>query len=207
MGIEEAGTLCAQILALQLPPEETGRILWGLARQCAAKRLPDAVRTYGEVALEVESTFKSPAEGSLLLGSLLERAGDFVSAASTYSRALDLPETKREIRYFLHNNLGYSLNRLGKYREAEGYCRIALEIDPSRHNAHKNLGVALEGLGRHAEALAYYLSATELFPADPRALQLARGLLTRFPFLVEAAGPEVAEKARRLGATGDGSVN
>lgn len=207
MSIDEAEPLCAQILALQLPPEETGRILWGLACECAAKRLPSAVRTYGEVALEVESNPKSPAAGALLLGSLLERAGDSVSAASTYSRALDLPESKREIKYFLNNNLGYGLHRVGQFSEAEGYCRIALAIDPSRHNAYKNLGIALEGLGRHAEALASYLTATELFPADPRALQFARGLLTKFPFLAEETGSEAAEKARRLGAARDDSVN
>lgn len=147
------------------------------------------------------------ADGLLTLGIFLDREKHLPAAAEIYRCRLSLRCRAPEVRYFLSNNLGFCLNELGKYREAEGYCRIALEIDPSRHNAHKNLGVALEGLGRHAEALAYYLSATELFPADPRALQLARGLLTRFPFLVEAAGPEVAEKARRLGATGDGSVN
>ena len=92
------------------------------------------------------------------------------AALEAYSRAFELPQEQNENWYFLHNNFGYCLNQVGKYQEAEKYCRAAMDIEPGRHNAWKNLGIALQGQGLYAEAAKNLILATKLCPADSRAL-------------------------------------
>jgi tetratricopeptide (TPR) repeat protein len=95
----------------------------------------------------------------LAAGIVLERTRDYSSSAESYRAAFAYPKRKDETWYFLHNILGYCLNQLGEYEEAEELCRAAIGIDGRRHNAYKNLGVALEGLGRHVDAAEAYLAA------------------------------------------------
>lgn len=132
----------------------------------------------------------------LIRGCLLERAGEFQGAAREYHEGLKVCECDGEVTYFLHNNLGYCFNQLGRPREAEEYCRKAIALDPERHNAHKNLGVALAGLGRPEEAARSLLIAVEICPSDPRALLHLRGLLKERPetsrVLLEAAAKPAA---------------
>jgi tetratricopeptide (TPR) repeat protein len=79
--------------------------------------------------------------------------------------------------YFVYNNLGYSLVRLGRFLEAEEGCRQAIEIDPQRPNAFKNLGLALQGQGRHAEAAQCFVKATQVNASDARSLRHLESLL------------------------------
>jgi len=133
----------------------------------------------------------------LKLGALMEDLQDFESAARWYSRGHALEPLDPSVSYFLNNNLGYSLNQLGRFVEAEGYCRIAIEVDGARHNAHKNLGVALNGQKFFAEAAACFVTATRACPQDGRALLLLQKLVAEQPELLSEA-PELAKDLEKL---------
>lgn len=121
------------------------------------------------------------AEIALASGQLMEKLGDFASAIEAYRRGIALEPVQASAWYFLHNNLGYCLNQLGRYSEGERWCRAAIQIDPERHNAHKNLGVACEGQGRHVEAIHCFIAALKANAADPRALRLLEELIDSDP--------------------------
>ena len=121
----------------------------------------------------------------LSAGVRMEGCGDFESAVTCYALALTLPPQLNAAWYYLHNNLGYSLSQLGRHEEAELFCRQAIAIDATKHNAFKNLGVALEGLGSYEEAAQRYAQATELNLRDTRAFGLLEGLIAAHPELPE----------------------
>ena len=81
------------------------------------------------------------------------------------------------VSYFLYNNAGYCLNNLGEHKEAEGFCRQAIAIDSTRHNAYKNLGIALQGQEKYQEAAKAYRTADSICPEDPRAKNLLNNLI------------------------------
>jgi Flp pilus assembly protein TadD len=68
------------------------------------------------------------------------------------------------------DNRGYCLNQLQRFSEAERFCKKAIEIKASWHNAYKNLGVSMEGQGYYVEAAKLYLMALSKTPADGRYL-------------------------------------
>lgn len=106
----------------------------------------------------------------LRLGILCERAEMFDAAVRVYETGLTTDPVDRETSYFLMNNLGYSLNQLGRFAQGEVCARAAIHTDPQRHNAWKNLGVALEGQKQYREAADAFITATCIRPQDPRAL-------------------------------------
>lgn len=145
---------------------------------------------------------KEPGEKALYLftlGQVMESKSDFAAAAEYYKQAYALEPADTWIWYFIHNNLGYSLNKLGRYEEGERYCRAAVRIDPGRHNAYKNLGIALEGQDSLIEAAGCYIKAFKTNVIDGRAFHLLQDLLQRSPELpVEHPSlVEEAEKARQ----------
>ena len=79
--------------------------------------------------------------------------------------------------YFIHNNLGYSLNQLGRFVEGEQVCRHAIDISTQPPNAHKNLGLALAGQGCQREAAGSFIAATQADASDPRSLRHLEALL------------------------------
>ena len=89
------------------------------------------------------------------------------------------PARENDTWYLLNNNLGYSLNRIGRHAEAEAYCRAAIAIHAGRYNAYKNLGLSLEGQGRLFEAARCFLKAAKAAPDDLRALGHFEDLLAR----------------------------
>jgi tetratricopeptide (TPR) repeat protein len=134
---------------------------------------------------------EAKAQCVLALGQTMEGAGDYKAAVLYYKAALALEPAETLTWYFIHNNLGFSLNVLGKFQEGERYCRKALEINPDRPNAHKNLGLALQGQGRHHEAARSFVAATKVNASDPRAFGLLIQLLKAHPELE----PEFAAEA------------
>lgn len=127
---------------------------------------------------------KDPSEKAsfyLNLGAQMEKIQDFESAITYYSKARSLEPTNPYLWYFINNNLGYCLNQFGRFDEAEPCCRLAIKVDPSRHNAYKNLGVSLEGQGQWAEAARCYLQAVKANVADPRALRHLENLVDNHP--------------------------
>jgi tetratricopeptide (TPR) repeat protein len=121
------------------------------------------------------------AEIVLASGQLMEKHGDFPSAIQAYRRGIGLEPVQARAWYLLHNNLGYSLNQLGRYDEGERWCRAAIQIDPERHNAYKNLGVACDGQGRYGEAIHCFIAAVKAEATDPRALRHLEDLIERHP--------------------------
>ena len=110
-------------------------------------------------------------------GQVLEQCGEYAAAVAVYEKGLECKTDDTETRYFLNNNLGYSLIQIGKHDEAESYCREAISIDPVRHNAYKNLGLVLKEKGQHAESANCFLTASKIAPNDPRAARLLDDLL------------------------------
>lgn len=119
----------------------------------------------------------------LALGAFMEKTGDFQGAVRFYRQAFGLEPCRTETWYFIHNNLGYSLNQLGEHDDAISYLRHAIEIDPVRPNAFKNLGLAMEAKGRFAEAAGLFIAATQANAADPRSLTHLEHLIASHPEL------------------------
>ena len=117
----------------------------------------------------------------LRLGIQMEGLEDFASACEFYSKGLSLDPQSAHTRYFLNNNIGYSLNQLRRFADAEPYCRTAIEVEGRRHNAYKNLGVSLTGQKRYAEASVCFVQATRACPGDRRALLCLERLVTEVP--------------------------
>lgn len=66
--------------------------------------------------------------------------------------------------HIIHNNLGATLMRQGKYQEAEMHFNKAIEIKPTYADAHYNLGT-ISYLQNHLETAFHYLSyALKLSP-------------------------------------------
>jgi tetratricopeptide (TPR) repeat protein len=164
-------------------PNEATDVLWQLARlyqqtgqiekglECLRKvlsRMPDP---------------ESKANCVLGMGQMMETASDYQAAVRYYSEGLGLEPTNSGTWYFINNNLGFSLNTLGRFAEGERYCRIALKVDPNRPNAYKNLGIALAGQGDYHAAAEAFVAATRANAADPRAMRLLQDLLKEHPEL------------------------
>jgi tetratricopeptide (TPR) repeat protein len=146
------------------------------------------------------------AGGYLAFGQLLEQEDRYAEAEAAYARGLAIMPATGEVGYFLHNNRGYCLNELGRHAEAEGHCRAALALDPTRHNAHKNLGLALAGQGRFLEAACCLLEADRRCPADGRARRHLAELLAAHPELLlkdPALSAEWQERGLRIGSLGN----
>jgi tetratricopeptide (TPR) repeat protein len=117
------------------------------------------------------------------MGQGMEKVGDYPNAIRYYREALALEPAGTFTWYFIHNNLGYSLNTLGQFSDGEDYCRRAIVIDPTRSSAYKNLGIALSGHGRFPEAARAYVAATQVNAADSRAFYLLQNLVQHHPEL------------------------
>jgi tetratricopeptide (TPR) repeat protein len=135
--------------------------------------------------LEMARNNEEKAHSYLTFGQFMEQEENFAAAVEYYTQASLLEHTNTETSYFINNNLGYSLNKLGKFEEGEKYCRKAIEIDPNLHNAYKNLGISLEGQDHYEEAANNYVQATKLESLNPRAAGHLQDLLERHPEIIE----------------------
>jgi tetratricopeptide (TPR) repeat protein len=117
------------------------------------------------------------------MGANAEKQQDFGAAVRFYREALAMEPMRNDVWYFIHNNLGFSLNTLGHFTEGEQYCRNAIEIDPTRCNAHKNLGFALAGQRQHRKAAGCFVTAAQVNAADARSLRLLQEMLREHPEL------------------------
>jgi tetratricopeptide (TPR) repeat protein len=176
-----------RVLEVTVPlfPDSEARnaFLWRCGKLCELRGLLDPAGRYVEA---VQASLREGDEDHLAAcilakGCLQEKMGDYRRACEAYRAAFNLPIRNNETWYFLFNNLGYSLDMVGEYEEAEGYCRAAIILDPERHNAHKNLGLALEGLKRFVEAADCFIRGTICCPEDPRALAHLKAMLERHP--------------------------
>ena len=126
----------------------------------------------------------------MALGCFMERARDYEGAVKFYRQALGREPCSTHTWYFIHNNLGFSLNQVGRYDDAIPYLRHAIEIDPGRPNAYKNLGLAFEAMGQFAQAAQLFVSATQVEASDARSLAHLENLMAAHPEL-EADLPDL----------------
>lgn len=176
-------------------PEEVKTTLRGLVSECLGWGKYDSVVAYLEKILTFEEDPDERAHCFLTMGQSFEGKMDFPAAIAAYSRAFTLPARQDRTWYLLNNNIGYSLNQIGRHVEAEAYCRAAIAIDPDRHNGHKNLGLSLQGQGKYLEAARCLLTAARAQPDNFRALGHLEDLLAQH----EEIGrdhPEILEEAQ-----------
>ena len=67
---------------------------------------------------------------------------------------------------FAISNKGYSLNELGRYKEAITCFDVILESSPKNIRAMTAKGIALRELGKNQEALRYFEKAIEFNPIN-----------------------------------------
>ena len=151
--------------------ENLSEILWDLAILYAKTHRPIMAFSYLERLISNCELSSTKVIWYMKMGIVMEEVRDYESAILCYSRVFSLKPSMDMNRYFMHNNIGYCLNQLGRYGEAESYCRDAIQVNPIRHNAYKNLGVSLEGQGQYLQAAECYSRATMLCPKDPHAAE------------------------------------
>ena len=105
---------------------------------------------------------------NLMLGCACEKETNFDVAVECYSKAVTAEPQDPRICYFANNNLGYSLVKLGRFEEAEGFCQAAIQINPGQYNAHKNLGLVRQGQERWLDAALCFATADRFCSDDPR---------------------------------------
>jgi tetratricopeptide (TPR) repeat protein len=137
--------------------------------------------SYAEEYLAETTDSEEKAEAYFTLGQAMEHIDDFESALRFYMLALELEPRHKLQMYFIRNNIGFSLNQLGRFVDAEQYLREAISIDTTHANAYKNLGLSLEGQGRYAEAARSFIAAVQANASDPRALRHLERLVERHP--------------------------
>nr|HPJ73165.1 tetratricopeptide repeat protein [bacterium] len=108
------------------------------------------------------------------LGSWYTQQGDLERALKEFTEARRLEPYRAEANF----NLGSTLLRMKRYREAEAYFREAVRINPFYESAHLSLGYIFEVSGDTAAAEAKYREIIANLPGSPSAwLQLARLLI------------------------------
>ena len=171
---------------------EPTEALWQLARWYQqSKQIEKGLACLRQVLARLPGA-EEKAGCVLAMGQHMETAQDYAGAVRYYKEALAMEPTHPHSWYFINNNLGFSLNTLGRFADGETYCRKAIEIDPNRSNAHKNLGISLEGQGEYRDAAKCFVTATQVNAADGRALRLLQDLLIQHPDLAYDFGEAAA---------------
>jgi tetratricopeptide (TPR) repeat protein len=167
--------------------------LWQLMRFLSiTERQAEGIEILDRLLATTENP-EERAEIVLATGQLMEMLGDFPNAHRAYSQGVALEPIGGRTWYLLHNNLGYCLDHLGRYAEAERWCASAIKIDPQRHNAYKNLGIAQEGQGKFADAAQSFIQAIHREASDPRALIHLEDLIENHPEIASAI-PDLSEQ-------------
>jgi tetratricopeptide (TPR) repeat protein len=193
---EVEAALLAQLEAAKDDPLEA---MWELAQfYKLAGKLDLAMAHFRRILGRTENV-DAAAQILMAMGQTAERSDDFELAERFYREALLLDAGSEHTRYFIRNNLGYSLNQLGMHLEAEPFCRQAIEIEPRRANAHKNLGLSLQGQGRFREAGSAFVAAMRADPRDPRARRHLEELVATQPDLADELREAIAETRGRRG--------
>lgn len=184
--------LLNKLSAAKDDPEDA---LWQLARFYSQTKQHELALDYLRQVMDLQGDTDSKAASVLAMGQTMEQAGDYQAAVRYYREAFALEPVHTRTWYFINNNLGFSLNTLGKFDEGEQFCRAAIKIDGQRPNAFKNLGIALRARGEFAEAAQCFIQATRTDASDPRATKLLEELLTQRPELGLATELEYCQKA------------
>lgn len=159
-------------------------------------RIEEAVALV-ETAMQNAQTPDECAEWLWARGCLAEDARNFRKAALFYQIGIKLHPQSSRNRYWLLNNLGFSLNQLGRHEAAEKVCRQAIHENPGFSNAWKNLGLSLKGQERFHEAAWQFLAAIRVQPYDERNRVELQRLLDEHPEMF-MADPTLKRKIEEL---------
>jgi tetratricopeptide (TPR) repeat protein len=118
-------------------------------------------------------------------GQIMEQVNNWPAAVAFYRAGMALEPAQGDKWYFMNNNLGYCLSKIGDFTEGEYFCRAAIAINPGFPNGHKNLGISLEGQGKYKEAFESYVQAVKVNARDPRAFDHMQNLYENVPELID----------------------
>jgi tetratricopeptide (TPR) repeat protein len=159
--------------------------LWSLAvLYSQTARLDESASCFHRVIELIGDDLEKRGSCFLALGQLEERRGDYEAAAKRYREALSMEPCAQGTWYFIHNNLGFSLNQLGDPRAAIPFLEEAIQIDPARPNAYKNLALSHEALGDVERAAELFVAATQADASDARSLAHLEALVEAHPALL-----------------------
>jgi len=165
--------------------EESGgtckKTLWQLARVRSMMGKQSEALGHVQKLLQLSDDIEENASYFLALGQLMEQMGDFASAIEYYRGGSLLKPSGKATWYWINNNLGFCLNQLEKYDEAEGYLRAAIQAAPKMSNAYKNLGLCFQGRGDYARAAKCFVIALKVNASDARPLKHIEELLEGHP--------------------------
>jgi tetratricopeptide (TPR) repeat protein len=170
--------------------------LWSLANLYKQSEQLDQASEYIQRFIKLADNPEDVGSAYLALGQLEEKRRDYSAAVRRYREALSLEPCSTDTWYFIHNNLGYSLNQIGEHKSAIPYLQTALSIDPDRPNAYKNLGLAHEALGVFEKAAEFFVTATQVDATDGRSLEHLLSLVAAHPELLV----DIADLADRMEA-------
>jgi tetratricopeptide (TPR) repeat protein len=166
--LEERGGCCRKTL----------RVLAGLRMMMGKHSL---ALSHFHKLLQMSDDVEENAVCFLGLGGLMEREADFASAAEYYRTGILLKPARRDIWYWLNNNLGFCLNQLKRYDEAEGCLYSAIRAAPRISNAYKNLGLCFQGKGDYVRSAKCLILALKVNASDDRPLNHLEELLENHP--------------------------
>ncbi len=112
-----------------------------------------------------------------------EKRGNWDSVESETKKALNIGSLHAEAIHLR----GYSLNRLGKFKEATEHYQSALSRRPYDISVHNGLAIALQNLGQFEYAENHYLIALDLIPGIPDIHYNLAGLYFRMRAMGQAA--------------------
>ncbi|HWO41502.1 MAG TPA: tetratricopeptide repeat protein [Candidatus Eisenbacteria bacterium] len=144
----------------------------------------DSAKALLQLFMQSSDNPEQNAQCHLALGQIATDENRLETALNHFSAALELKPEKKTTAYVLLNNIGYCLNGLGRYLEAEQYCRRALEVDCTRSSAYRNLGLSLEGQGQLPAAAWALVEALGVDPADAKARDALKKLIALHPALI-----------------------
>jgi len=143
----------------------------------------DSARALLQLFLETTKEPEQMAHCHLALGQIATDEQQIEVALNHFSTALRFNSAKTKVGYVLHNNVSYCLNQLGRFREAEKHCRMALEIDGRRASAYRNLGISLDGQENTVGAVWALVEAVKMDSSDDRARNILKKIISEQPSL------------------------
>jgi tetratricopeptide (TPR) repeat protein len=158
--------------------------VWSLAVLYSETGKLDAAATCIERVIELSADdLEKRGSCFLALGQLEERRGDYEAASNRYRAALAMEPCARDTWFFIHNNLGFSLNQIGDPKAAIPFLETAVQIDPERPNGYKNLALSYQALSDVERAAELFIAATQADASDARSLAHLESLVAAHPAL------------------------
>lgn len=119
----------------------------------------------------------------LALGQIATDGKRHESALEYFNAAAQLQPKRQSVAYVLQNNIGYTLNSLGRFVAAEKHCLMAIAIDCKRASGYRNLAISLHGQNDFIGAAWSFAEAMKADGADNRARDLLEKLFALHPSL------------------------